>query len=114
MGWESWLEKKNLLKIKKTEKIKVKILHVNKEQLARKWIYGKTLEQKNFTPQTSRFFTPLPVSSQPKLLLQFDFKNRQKIDKNKDHCNIATLNLQLCSYNKNAAMDTLLPPILTF
>ena len=49
---------------KKTVKIKVKLPHVNKKPLARKWIFVQTpfshstlnLERKNFTPQNHSLF----------------------------------------------------------
>ena len=68
--------------------------------------------------KTTRFFAPLPVSAWPKSLLQFDFKNHENvwtdlkkrqrpntiqilwILKNQEHRNIASLSLQLRSYNK--------------
>ena len=66
------ISKKNpIQKIENTVKIKVKLPHVNKKPLARKRISVQTpfshstlnLERKNFTPQNTRFFAPLPVSA---------------------------------------------------
>ena len=61
MDWENHLEKNPIQKTEKTEKIKVKLPHVNKKPLARKRIFVQTpfshstlnIEQKNFKPQKS-------------------------------------------------------------
>ena len=58
MDRENHLEKNPIQKIEKTEKIKVKLPHVNKKPLARKRIFVQTpfshatykLERKKFTP----------------------------------------------------------------
>ena len=64
MDWKNHLEKNPIQKIEKTEKIKVKLPHVNKKPLARKRIFVQTLfshsilnlERKNFTPQNHSLF----------------------------------------------------------
>ena len=71
MDWENHLEKNPIQKIEKTEKIKVKLPHVNKKPLVRKRIFVQTpfshstlnLERKKFTPQNHSIFAPLPVSA---------------------------------------------------
>ena len=74
-------------KSKKTVKIKVKLPHLNKKQLARKQIFVQTpfshstleLEQKKLHRKTTRLFAPFPVSAWQKSLLQFDFRNHENV-----------------------------------
>ena len=68
-------------------KIKVQLPHANKKPLARKRLFVHTsfsqstlkLEQKISRRKTPRFLAPLAVSVWPKSLLQFDFKNYEKL-----------------------------------
>ena len=84
MDCANHLENNPIKKIEKTEKIKVKLPHVNTQPLARKRIFVQTpfahstlkLEQKKISRRkAARFFAPFPVSASPKSLLQFDFKD---------------------------------------
>ena len=72
MDWENDLEKNPIQKIEKTEKIKVKLPHMNKTPLARKRIFVQipfshstlNLERKKISRRkTTRFFAPFPVSA---------------------------------------------------
>ena len=64
MDWENHLDKNPMQKIEKTVKIKMKLPHVNKKQLARNQIFVQTpfshstlkLERKNFTPRNHPLF----------------------------------------------------------
>ena len=69
--------------IKKTVKIEATC---EQKPLARKQICSYTvftlylqIRIKNSRRKTTRFFAPLPVSAWPKSLLQFDFKNHEKV-----------------------------------
>ena len=87
MDWAKHLEKNRSKNSKKAVKIKMKLPHVNKKPPARKRIFVQTpfshstlkLERKNSRRKTTRFFAPFPVSAWPKSLLQFYFKNHEKI-----------------------------------
>ena len=73
MDWEHHLEKNPIQKIENTVKIKVKLPHVNKKQLARKRIFVQTpfshstlnshSSEKISRRKITRFFAPLPVSA---------------------------------------------------
>ena len=86
-GLEKPFRKKILSKKLKRVKIKVKLPHVNKKQLARKRIFVQTpfshstlnLERKLSRRKTTRFFAPFPVSAWPKSQLKFDFKNHENV-----------------------------------
>ena len=87
MDWDNHLEKNAIQKLEKTEKIKVKLPHVNKKPLARKRIFVQTqfshytlnLERTKFTPQNHSLFRSSSCFGVTKLLLQFDFKNHEDV-----------------------------------
>ena len=83
-----WIGKTINNPIKKIENSKHQIeIATCVQKLPRKRFLVKTpfshstfkLERTKFTPQTTRFFAPLPVSAWPKSLLQFDFKINENI-----------------------------------
>ena len=125
-GFGKLFRKNPIQKIEKTVKIRVKLPHVNKKPLPRNRIFVQTpfshstlkLERRKFTPQNHSLFrsiscfgvtkitTPIWLQKSWKCVNR-SLKKRQRpntiqilwIVKNQEHRNIASLSLQLCSYN---------------
>ena len=91
MDWENHLEKNPIQNIDKTVKIKVKLPHVNKKQLARKQIFVQTPFSHSTLKLVKKFHAAKPLA----FLLHFLFRRDQN-----HYSNLTSKIMKMCEHSK--------------